>query len=635
MLVFFVCLSAYGSNPLNLFLKGESSIGKTHIAKSVAEYFPEEDVWFIGDMSPKALIHEHGTLENKKVVISLKNKILVFLESPRKETLDMLKPILSHDRTEIEYKITDKKMSGQLGTKSVIIQGWPATIFCTTDHRYLEELSTRSMVATPEVTHEKIAEVLKYKGEQYATPWVVNTLDEEESLFRDVLKQLKTGIEIGIPYGKTLAFKYNGENKDEPRTMRDFDKLMGLIEMSAFLHQYQRVSFYIRINGTEQQFCIANEADLLIGSSIFESVRETTVTGLPKSVLDFYEHVVLPLPEVTYRSLMDRYTQYYGRPISQVHLKNKYTDPLVSTGYLFCKDHPADGRKKLFENLISEDKIKKKIKEYQTFVLKDIFSEYELKEYINGIEKIIQKNDGCQKNGFCEGLVWETRKDWFYAHEENLLYFLEEDKTINSIIQEENSSKKQSCLNLCNSGEIKENYEVEENGLIEDYDEETVLLQIPQDDTKIEDFTHTFKNPDRVIDTIAVLKERGKIIAGQGYIRSCRSRDRIDQYDEETVLQMVPEENIVIKEFVTQFENTNKVVDTLCILEKKGNIAASQGVMKKICNTKTRSDPPGPHLNTWTCSMCGIKFKAQIPYEDHDGHAVCEDCWEELIESEK
>ena len=54
--------------------------------------------------------------------------------------------------------------------------------------------------------------------------------------------------------------------------------------------------------------------------------------------------------------------------------------------------------KKLFKNLISEDKIKKKIKEYQTFVLKDIFSEYELKEYINGIEKIVQKNDGCHKN---------------------------------------------------------------------------------------------------------------------------------------------------------------------------------------------------------------------------------------------
>jgi len=209
MLVFLVCLSAYGSNPLNLFLKGESSIGKTHIAKSVAEYFPEEDVWFIGDMSPKALIHEQGKFENGRVYISLENKILVFLESPRKETLEMLKPILSHDRREIEYKITDEGLSGQLGTKTAVIQGWPATIFCSTDHRYLEELSTRSMVATPEVTGEKIAEVLEFKGEQYVRPWEMH-IDEDEVLLREVLQQLKTATLISTPYGKKLAQKYNG-----------------------------------------------------------------------------------------------------------------------------------------------------------------------------------------------------------------------------------------------------------------------------------------------------------------------------------------------------------------------------------------------------------------------------------------
>jgi hypothetical protein len=171
------------------------------------------------------------------------------------------------------------------------------------------------------------------------------------------------------------------------------------------------------------------------------------------------------------------------------------------------------------------------------------------------------------------------------------------------------------------------------NQLIDNYTEETVLLLIPQDDTKIEDVLKKFKDHTKVINTIHTLKESGKVIAGQGYIRSCTSKEKIDNYDEETVLKMIPEENIVIKEFISKFENPNKVVDTLCILEKKGNIAASQGVMRKII-TKTRSDPPGPHLNTWTCGMCGIKFKAQIPYEDHDGHAVCEDCWEELISEE-
>jgi hypothetical protein len=46
----------------------------------------------------------------------------------------------------------------------------------------------------------------------------------------------------------------------------------------------------------------------------------------------------------------------------------------------------------LFEKKISINKMKKKIQEYQTFVLQDIFPEYELKEYLNSVEKIIQKN---------------------------------------------------------------------------------------------------------------------------------------------------------------------------------------------------------------------------------------------------
>ncbi|MGD2251240.1 MAG: hypothetical protein PVF58_22815 [Candidatus Methanofastidiosia archaeon] len=590
MLVFFVCLSAYGSNPLNLFLKGESSIGKTHIAKSVAEYFPAENVWFIGDMSPKALIHEHGTFENKKVYISLQNKILVFMETPRKETLEMLKPILSHDREEIEYKIADKKMSGQLGTKNVIIKGWPATIFCTTDHKYLEELSTRSMVATPEVSQEKIAEVLEYKGEKYATPWVIQEVDKEELLFKKALQQLKTGFKIGIPYGKQLAHKYNGETKNEPRIMRDFDKLMGLIEMSAFLHQYKRLSFCVPVNGSEQEFCIATEADLLVGMSIFESVRETTVTGLPQCVLDFYEHVVMPLPEVTYRALMDQYTEYYGRTISQVHLKNKYTDPLVSTGYLFCDTHPEDKRKKLFEKLILPDEMKKKIKEYHTFVLKDVFSEDELNEYLDGIKKIVQNNNGCDKEGCGEDLVWENGGNWFYTDEKDLFYFLEDDRGGSKDIKEksehnktikENEVKKQ-CL-IGNSEQMKLYCEVGESELIDIYDEETVLQQIPQDDTKIEDVTRKFKGQSKVMDTIGVLKEKGEVILGQGYIRRPgRLKDKIDQYDEETVLQMIPEGGIEIKEFINRFENPNKVVDTLYILEKKGKITASQGYMRKV-----------------------------------------------------
>ena len=73
-------------------------------------------------------------------------------------------------------------------------------------------------------------------------------------------------------------------------------------------------------------------------------------------------------------------------------------------------------------NLISEDKIKKKIKEYQTFVLKDIFSEYELKEYINGIEKIVQKMVVVTKI-MSKDHVYGNGKKWFYTYVIELLLY--------------------------------------------------------------------------------------------------------------------------------------------------------------------------------------------------------------------
>ena len=43
--------------------------------------------------------------------------------------------------------------------------------------------------------------------------------------------------------------------------------------------------------------------------------------------------------------------------------------------------------------------MRKKTKEYQTFVLKDIFPEYDLKGYMNGIKNILQKNGEVDEVG--------------------------------------------------------------------------------------------------------------------------------------------------------------------------------------------------------------------------------------------
>jgi len=165
-MVFLTGLSAYTLDPINLFLRGESSIGKSYNAVEVLKYFPKEDVWLLGALSPTALIHSRGRLvdsdgedidfldkpdknaekeeqkiwrdrlKNSHYLIELNGKILVFLEAPHIKTFNMLRPILSHDSFQISYKFTDKTSKGSLQTQHVVIRGYPATIFCSTEERY-------------------------------------------------------------------------------------------------------------------------------------------------------------------------------------------------------------------------------------------------------------------------------------------------------------------------------------------------------------------------------------------------------------------------------------------------------------------------------------------------------------------
>ena len=99
---------------------------------------------------------------------------------------------------------------------------------------------------------------------------------------------------------------------------------------------------------------------------------------------------------------------------------------------------------------------------------------------------------------------------WFYT--KKVPCFLEVNENMNRKIKDEKLVKNESSIIPHNSTEIKANTEVEENYLIDQYDEETVLLQIPQDDTRVEDVVKEFKNQNKLADTIASLRDKGDII---------------------------------------------------------------------------------------------------------------------------
>ena len=173
-IVLYSGLSCYTFNPISVVVRAPTSEGKTYMVSVVISFFPKEDVWLIGSMSPKALIRLYGILVDKnnqpitdevrrlkkeikvceidsrkdkskieqaealkdelekllresKYLIDLHGKILVFLEPPHQDIWNILKPILSHDQWEMEHPYVDT----DLKTKNVVTRGWPVCIFCT------------------------------------------------------------------------------------------------------------------------------------------------------------------------------------------------------------------------------------------------------------------------------------------------------------------------------------------------------------------------------------------------------------------------------------------------------------------------------------------------------------------------
>ncbi|MCL6579855.1 MAG: hypothetical protein K6T73_10855, partial [Candidatus Bathyarchaeota archaeon] len=264
-MVFLTALSAYTPEPINLFLRGESSIGKSYNVVQALKYFPKDDVWLLGGLSPTALIHQHGLLIDKngdlilpsskpdkdasqeekeawiqkmrdsRYLVELNGKILVFLEAPHFETFNMLRPILSHDAHQISYRFTDKSGKGQLQAQHVIIQGWPATIFCSTQEKYVQDLATRGFTITPEMTQKKYEAANILTGKKSAYPWMFQH-DFDYMLLEGYVHFLKNHLEnikAVDPYAIKFAQAFPSKS---PRSMRDFKHLTNLIKVSALFH---------------------------------------------------------------------------------------------------------------------------------------------------------------------------------------------------------------------------------------------------------------------------------------------------------------------------------------------------------------------------------------------------------------
>lgn len=400
--VFTTGLSTYLESPINLFLRGESGVGKSYNVTETLKYFPQEDIWYLGGMSQKSLVHGHGTVLNKDgkpldwdarplkpkrgdfakadkdgydeaykqyekqskafskeiagsyTLIDLSRKILVFLEVPEYNTFQMLRPILSHDKMEIEYRFVDRTGAGQLRTMRVIIRGWPATIFLTLDRKYMEELSTRSFSATPENSEEKIKSANELTNEKVSLPWKHKQETEAFTAISQLIRKLrdltaKEKIRVMIPFLNLVELFPHRISRD----MRDFAHFCEFLQTITLLHYYQRPI----VVKDEDKYVLSTLEDVTEALKVYREIFETTRTGTERRTLEFYHNIIKTKDSWYLKELTEKYNATAPKKLSERSIR-VMLDRLDEIGYINMREDDEDKRKNLFVPLMkSEEKL--------------------------------------------------------------------------------------------------------------------------------------------------------------------------------------------------------------------------------------------------------------------------------------
>jgi len=346
-IITFLCmLSAYLDEPLNVSFRAESSTGKSYIPLEIDQLFPEEDVMELAYASPTSFHHDTGKWDEdtQAIIIDLNHKILIFLDQPHDQLLERLRPLLSHDRRELIYKITDKREKAGLRTKTVKILGFPAVIFCTGRLRIEDQEATRMILLSPEVSQEKIREAiylraLRQGDKKRFSEWVEN--DPRRKVLRERIKRIKAaGIrDVRIPDPEKVAKRFiESKQTLKPRHVRDIARIIDIIKTRALLNLFHRKR--------DGDVIEASEEDVEEAFRLYEKISTAQELGVPPYVLRVYEEVILPGAKasqkggLTRREIMALYLQKFGRPLPEHILRRELVPALAAAGLVIEEPDP-------------------------------------------------------------------------------------------------------------------------------------------------------------------------------------------------------------------------------------------------------------------------------------------------------
>jgi DNA primase len=270
-LLYLVAVSRKLPDPLSAIVLSQSGAGKSGLTEAIEKLTPPEDVVLLTRLTPQSLYYtEPGFLDRKLVIVEERYGSI--------EADYSIRVLQSRKKLIAAAPIKDPQ-TGNMRTKVFTVEARAAFIEATTASAVNHENATRcfelQMDESPEQTrriHERMGLLRTERG--------LLLRQQAEAIGRKHwnAQRLLEPLPVVIPFADRLRFP-----SAWLRTRRDYARFLNLIEVSAFLHQYQRER--------RSDAIVASVADYAVAYGLAGQVLSETLSDLKKPLREAYARI--------------------------------------------------------------------------------------------------------------------------------------------------------------------------------------------------------------------------------------------------------------------------------------------------------------------------------------------------------
>ena len=270
-LLYLVAVSRKLADPLSAIVLSQSGAGKSGITEVIERLTPPEDVVLLTRLTPQSLYYTPpGFLDKKLVIVE---------ERYGSVEADYSIRVLQSRKKLIAAAPVKDPLTGNMRTKVFTVEARAAFIEATTASSVNHENATRCFELTMDESAEQTRRIHE-RQRHLKTKAGLAACQAAETLCRCHwnAQRLLESLPVVIPFAELLSFP-----SEWMRTRRDHARFLNLIEVSAFLHQHQRVR--------EDGAIVATAADYAVAYALGAEVLAETLTDVRKPLREAFTRI--------------------------------------------------------------------------------------------------------------------------------------------------------------------------------------------------------------------------------------------------------------------------------------------------------------------------------------------------------